>query len=64
MPLDFNGVWKDSFSEDSVPDFYGIKRNAKDDDYFSDSSSTPIPVPAPVESRFCVHPLKQFGMKL
>ena len=65
MPLDINGNWID-FSKDLMPDFSGIERNTKDGDYFFDLSSAPAPAPVltPAKSRFCVNPLKQFGMKL
>lgn len=68
MPVDVNGNWKD-FSEDLMPDFSDIRKNTKDVDSFSSlfSTLTSASVSAsslPAKSRFCVNPLKQFGMKL
>lgn len=71
MPIDVNGNWKD-FSEDLMPDFSDIKRNTKDVDSFSSSlfsnltsvSASASASSLPAKSRFCVNPLKQFGMKL
>jgi len=70
MPVDVNGNWKD-FSEDLMPDFSDIRKNTKDVDSFSSlfSTLTSASISAsasslPAKYRFCVNPLKQFGMKL